>query len=41
MGGAGIGLDQIAFAETEHYVEQVLDKEAEYADHYPTELAIE
>ena len=40
-GGAGIGSDQIAFAETEDYVQQVLDKKAEYADHYSNELAIE
>ena len=40
-GGSGIGIDQIAFAETEDYVEEVLDKKAEYADHYAKELAIE
>jgi soluble lytic murein transglycosylase len=40
-GGAAIGLDQIAFAETEDYVEAVLDKKSEYADHYAKELAIE
>jgi soluble lytic murein transglycosylase len=40
-GGARMGIDQIAFPETEDYVEGVLDKRAEYADHYSTELAIE
>jgi soluble lytic murein transglycosylase len=40
-GGASLGLDQIGFTETRDYVEQVLDKKAEYADHYDRELAIE
>ena len=40
-GGAEIGVDQIGFVETEDYVEEVLDKKAEYADHYAKELAIQ
>jgi len=40
-GGSAIGLDQIAFPETKEYVEEVLDKQEDYADHYPKELAIE
>lgn len=40
-GGADIGVDEIDFAETEDYVEQVLDKKDEYADNYATELALE
>jgi soluble lytic murein transglycosylase len=40
-GGAEMGVDQIGFPETEDYVEGVLDKKAEYADHYANELAIE
>jgi soluble lytic murein transglycosylase len=40
-GGADLELDQIEFAETEQYVEEVLEKRLEYADHYGEELGIE
>jgi len=40
-GGESIGISQIGFPETRDYVEQVLEKRVEYADHYETELAIE
>jgi soluble lytic murein transglycosylase len=40
-GGADLELDQIEFAETEQYVEEVLEKRLEYADHYGDELGIE
>jgi soluble lytic murein transglycosylase len=40
-GGADLELDQIEFPETEQYVEEVLEKRLEYADHYGEELGIE
>lgn len=40
-GGADLEVDQIGFTETQDYVDQVLDKRAEYEDHYGTELAID
>jgi soluble lytic murein transglycosylase len=40
-GGAELETDQIGFTETRDYVEEVLDKRGEYADHYSDELGIE
>jgi soluble lytic murein transglycosylase len=40
-GGADLETDQIGFTETRDYVEEVLDKRGEYADHYSDELGIE
>jgi len=39
-GGAGLDLDDIAFAETREYVEEVLAKRDEYRDHYGDELGL-
>lgn len=37
-GGADISLDDIEFPETRAYVEEVLEKQGEYRDHYAREL---
>jgi soluble lytic murein transglycosylase len=39
-GGADLDLEDIAFPETRGYVEEVLDKRAEYRDHYREELGL-
>jgi peptidoglycan lytic transglycosylase len=40
-GGANLSLDDIQFPETRDYVENVLDKRDEYAQHYPHELGLD
>ena len=40
-GGSNLQLDDIPFAETRGYVEDVLDKRAEYARHYRHELGLD
>jgi peptidoglycan lytic transglycosylase len=39
-GGANLSLDDIEFEETRDYVEDVLEKREEYADHYGEELGL-
>jgi soluble lytic murein transglycosylase len=39
-GGAGLGLEDIRFPETEHYTREVLDKRDEYASRYRDELGL-
>ncbi|MFL5908008.1 MAG: lytic transglycosylase domain-containing protein [Solirubrobacterales bacterium] len=40
-GGSNLSLDQIQFPETRDYVENVLDKRDEYAQHYHHELGLD
>ena len=40
-GGAGLGVEDIQFPDTREYVEDVLDKRGEYADHYSDELGLD
>jgi soluble lytic murein transglycosylase len=40
-GGGGLNLDDIQFPETRDYVEDVLDKRDEYAQHYRHELGLD
>ena len=40
-GGADLGLDDIQFAETRQYVENVLEKQDDYARHYRQELGLD
>ena len=40
-GGSNLSIDDIEFPETREYVENVLDKREEYAQHYPHELGID
>jgi soluble lytic murein transglycosylase-like protein len=40
-GGSNLQLDDIPFPETRGYVEDVLDKRAEYARHYRHELGLD
>lgn len=40
-GGADIEVDQIGFSETHDYVEDVLEKRSDYADHYRRELGLD
>ena len=40
-GGPALGLEDIRFAETREYVEDVLEKRREYADHYADELGLD
>jgi soluble lytic murein transglycosylase len=40
-GGASLGLDDIEFEETRDYVEDVLDKRGDYAEHYRDELGLD
>jgi soluble lytic murein transglycosylase len=39
-GGADLGLDDIRFRETRGYVDQVLDKQSDYRNHYSRELGL-
>jgi len=39
-GGTALTLDDIRFAETEHYARDVMDKRGEYADKYRAELGL-
>ena len=40
-GGAALGVEDIQFSDTRDYVEDVLDKRSEYADHYADELGLD
>jgi soluble lytic murein transglycosylase len=40
-GGSGLGVEDIQFAETREYVEDVQDKRGEYASHYADELGLD
>jgi len=40
-GGRTLTLDDIRFAETEHYARGVMDKRVEYRDKYPSELGLD
>ena len=40
-GGSSLRIEDIRFSDTREYVEDVLDKRAEYADHYSEELGLD
>ena len=40
-GGSDLSLDDIEFDETRDYVDSVLEKQDDYADHYSEELGLD